>query len=63
MFFMPSIHCLVKTLANFVRFHKQVKTCGIVSGLHWSALTFSQMFTSGFTRLWRYVLLDKFLNK
>ena len=32
----------------------EVKTLNCVSGFHWSALEFSQMFTSVFTRLWRH---------
>ena len=44
-------HSLLKTLAKFVRIFKQVKTLDCISGFHWFALEFSQMFTSVFTRL------------
>ena len=37
-----------------VRIPEQVKTLYFVSGFHWSALKFSQVFALVFTRLWRH---------
>ena len=45
------LHSLVKTLAKFVRILEQSKTLNCISGIHWSALKFSQSFASVFTGL------------